>query len=66
MTDDTVSDRQRLPDPEKCRTKRLEGFLHLSKCLVENPTGCEYALRFDSGDYCYHPDRHRFEKAGPP
>ena len=34
-------------------TNVLDGFLHLAQCLVKDPTGCEYALRFDSGDYCY-------------
>jgi len=62
MIDDTVSDLRRLPDPKQCRTSRLDYFRHLSKCLVEHPDGCEYVLRFDSGFYCYHPDRHYFEK----
>lgn len=66
MTNDTVSNQRTVPDPEKCRTRYLGQTLDLSKCLVENPGGCEYAARFGSGAYCHHHDRRSFEKASPP
>ena len=40
----------------------LEQFPELSKCLVENPDACEFAVRIGSEVYCYHPHRFRFEK----
>jgi hypothetical protein len=40
--------------------------LDLSKCLVENPNGCVYAVHFGSGVYCHHADRRSFEKTGLP
>jgi hypothetical protein len=66
MTDDTVSNQKRLPDPKLCRILWVDQFLDLSKCLVEDPDACEYGVRFGFSIYCYHPDRYRFEKAGPP
>lgn len=66
MSDDTVSNQRSLPDPEACRTRYRGQSLDLSKCLVENPAGCEFALRFGSGVSCYHPDRRRFEKTNSP
>ena len=62
MTDDTVSIQRRLPDPEICRTRHLGQTLDLSKCLVENPNSCVYAVRYGSGVYCHHHDRRSFEK----
>jgi hypothetical protein len=62
MTDDTVSNQRRLPDPKKCRTMYLGQALDLSECLVENPDGCEFAVSFGFGVYCYHSDRRSFEK----
>jgi hypothetical protein len=38
--------------------------LDLSKCLVENPNGCEFAVRFGSGVYCHHHDRRMVEMTG--
>lgn len=66
MADNTVSKRIPLPDRERCRTENREGFVHLARCLVQDPSGCEYVLHFDSGVYCYHPDRRTFEKADSP
>src|ERR1035437_7491221 len=62
MTDDTVSNQRRLPDPEKCRTTYLGQALDLSECLMENPDDCEFAVSFGFGVYCYHSDQRRFEK----
>jgi hypothetical protein len=60
--EETVSNQRRLPDPKICRTRYLGQSLDLSKCLMENPDLCEYAVRFDSGVCCRHPDRRSFEK----
>jgi hypothetical protein len=66
MMGGTVSNRKRLPDPETCRTIHLEQFPELSKCLVEDPDACKYAVRIGSGVYCYNPHRFRFEKTLEP
>lgn len=66
MSDGTVSNQRRLPDPEVCRTEYLGRSLVLSKCLVENPDLCRSALDFGFGVYCSHPDRRSFEKTGLP
>jgi hypothetical protein len=66
MADNTVSNQRRLPDPEQCRTRHLGQTLDFSECLVENPDGCEYALRFGRSVFCRHPDRRRYEKIGLP
>jgi hypothetical protein len=52
--DDTVSNQRRLPDPKVCRTKYLGQALDFSKCLVENPDACPYAVSFSSGVICNH------------
>jgi len=65
MTDDTFSNQRRLPERGRCQTMYLEQFPELSKCLVENSDPCEFAVRFRSGIYCYHPERFRFEKTDP-
>jgi len=66
MTDDSVSNQRRLPDPERCLTKHLEHSLEYSVCLVNNPHGCEFARRFGSSVFCQHPDRRSFETADTP
>ena len=66
MTDHTVSNQRRLPDPERCRTGYLGHTLVFSDCLVNNPEACEYAVRFGCCVYCRHPDRRSFEKKGLP
>ena len=66
MTDDTVSNQRRLPDPKICRTAYLGQSLDFSDCLVENPEACKYALRFGSGILCRHPDQRSFEKVRKP
>ena len=68
MNNNTVSNLRRLPDPEICRIRSLAQFPDLSKCLVEDPDGCEFAVRFGSGDavLCGHPDRRSFERKGLP
>jgi hypothetical protein len=66
MTDDTVSNQWRLPDPERCLTKHLEHSLDFSVCLVKSPHDCEYAIRYGSGVFCRHPDRRSFETTDPP
>ena len=66
MTDNTVNDQARLPDPKKCRTRYLGQTFPFSDCLVENLDGCEYRVRFGVSVYCYHPDRRSFEKPDPP
>jgi CheY-like chemotaxis protein len=66
MTDDTVSNQRRLPDPEICRTKHLEHSLGSSVCLVKNHQDCKYARRFYSSIFCYHPDHRSFEKTDRP
>jgi hypothetical protein len=63
MTDETVNNQRRLPDPEICRTRSERHTFGSTDCLVENPSGCEYAVRSVSGFHCYHPDRRNFEKA---
>lgn len=65
MTDDNFSNQRRLPERGRCETMYLEQFPDLSKCLVEDSDVCEFAVRFRSGVYCYHPDRFSFEKTGP-
>jgi len=62
MIDTTVSNQRRLPDPGICRTKCLGQPLDLSKCMVENPEGCQYAVAVRSSFLCHHPDRRSFEK----
>ena len=66
MTNDTVRNQRRVPDPEKCRTRYLWPPLDFSECLVKNPDGCEYAVHFGSGVICRHPDRRSFEKTDRP
>ena len=48
-----------LPDLAMCRAKRT-GFDDYYDCLMEKPASCPYALRFGSGFFCRHPDRHDF------
>jgi hypothetical protein len=64
MTDNTVSDRRRFPDPKKCRTRYLGEPLGFTKCLMEEPDDCPFAVRFASGVSCYHPDRRNFDRTG--
>jgi len=66
MTDETLSNQRRLPDPEICRTRYLWQGLEFSACLVENPNSCKHALRFGFGFFCRYNDRHGVEKAGNP
>jgi hypothetical protein len=66
LTDNTVSNQKRLPDPGECRTKHPEHSFGLSVCLVKNPHGCEYAGRFHSSIFCRHPDKRGFEKTDRP
>ena len=66
MTDRTVSNQKRLPNPKICRTRYLERSPDLLECRVENPDACKYAVRFSSGLICHHPDRRGFEKADSP
>jgi CheY-like chemotaxis protein len=66
LPDDMVSHPRRLPDTGICRTGYLGQALDLSECLVENPEGCEYAVRVGTGIYCHHADRRSFEKTVPP
>jgi hypothetical protein len=61
MSDNTVSQQRRLPDPEICRTRYLLYTLGFTQCLVENPDACKYAERSASGVYCEHPDRRKFD-----
>jgi hypothetical protein len=63
MTDATVSNQGRLPDPETCRTVYLGGYCAFYCCLVENPNCCERAVRFGDGFLCVHTGRRSFEKA---
>ena len=65
MTADFVSNHRWLPDPELCRTRYLGPFPDFSQCLAENPDDCRYGTRVVSNVFCHHPDRRRFEKAGP-
>jgi len=61
-TDDTGNIQSRLPDPKICQTKYLGQALDFSKCLVENPEACKYAVGFSGGVICDHPHRRWFEK----
>jgi hypothetical protein len=65
-TDDPASGPRHLPDPEICRTMYFGHALGFTDCLVENPDGCEYAVRFGSGVSCFHPDRRSFDKTDQP
>jgi hypothetical protein len=62
MTGKTVRNQRRLPDPKRCRTKYLGRAIDFSKCLMEDPVSCQYAVLISSGVICSHPDRRRFEK----
>jgi hypothetical protein len=62
MTDETVRNQRRLPDPEICRTRYLGCNFPFSYCLAENPDTCKHAVRSGSGVFCRHPDRRSFEK----
>jgi hypothetical protein len=64
-TDDTASNPRRLPDPKICRTRYLGDYLPFSDCLVKDPNDCQHALRAGFSFLCNHPNRRRFEKAGP-
>jgi hypothetical protein len=66
MTDDTVSNQRRLPDPKVCQTRFLGETLGFTKCLVEDPDNCEFAVRFSSGVSCFHPDRRTFDRTRAP
>jgi hypothetical protein len=66
MTDHVVSNQGHLPDPTICRTRHLGKGLDLSKCLVEDSDGCQFAVRFSSGVICRHPERRNFETTTPP
>ncbi len=66
MTEIAISNQRSVPDPEKCRTRYLGQILDLSDCLVKNPEGCEFAVRFGTGVYCFHHDRRTFEKTDRP
>ena len=55
QTDDTIGNRRCLPDPETCRTTSEDQFSDSSKCQVEKPDSCGFAVRLGSGVYCYHP-----------
>ncbi len=48
----------RLPDPAICRA-RHSGVGDLVDCLVDNPTGCKYALNFGHHFYCNHPEKEK-------
>ena len=61
-TDDSVSNQKRLPDLKKCRTRCLGQALDFSKCLVEDPEACMYAVSFSGGVICSHPHQSWFEK----
>jgi hypothetical protein len=61
-TADTVSNQKCLPDPKKCRTRYLGKALDYSKCLVENPEACMYAVSYSGGVICNHPHQRWFEK----
>jgi hypothetical protein len=63
MNNNTISKQRFLPDPEICQTACVEQSLNLWDCLVENPEGCEHAVRVGSSVICRHPDRRSFEKA---
>ena len=65
MTDNSAGDKRSLPDPGICHTRYLGKTLDLSDCLVTNPDGCVYALRYGSSIFCRHPDRRSFEKTDP-
>jgi hypothetical protein len=66
MTDNTVSEHRRLPNPERCRTRFLGEALVYSDCLLINHDGCKYALRYGLGVFCRHPDRRNFERKDLP
>ena len=62
MTDETLGNQSRLPDPKICRTRYLGQSIDSSDCVTENPEACLHALRFGSGTLCRHPDHRSFEK----
>ena len=61
MIDNPVTNQRTVPDPTKCRTKVLAGYLAFTYCLVEPPNRCEFAVPFGDDLLCRHPDRRRFE-----
>ena len=44
-----------LPDSKVCRARGWIGIYAL--CLVENPSICRYAVSFNTGHFCNHPQR---------
>ena len=64
MTDGTVSNQRRLPNPKICRTRYLGQALDFSKCLVGNLEACKYAVSFSGGVICSHPHCRWFENTG--
>ena len=66
MTNETLSNLRRLPDPQRCRASYLWQGLDFSACLVENPNPCRHALSFGFGFFCRHPHRPSVKKAGKP
>lgn len=64
MTDATVCNQRTVPDPKKCRTRNLGGYLAFTYCLVENPDCCDHAVRFGDDILCRHPDRRSFGTTG--
>ncbi len=64
-TDDKVAKPRRFPDPKTCQTRYLGDYLPFSDCLVNNAEDCAHVLHAGFSLLCNHPDRRRFEKAGP-
>jgi hypothetical protein len=65
MTDDTLSNRRRVPDREICRTRKVGGYLDFTYCLVETPNACEHAVRFGDDVLCRYPDWVSFGRTNP-
>ena len=66
MINNTVSNQRPVPDPKRCRTRNVGGYLAFTYCLVEPPNRCEFAARFGDDVLCRHPDPCRFETTDSP
>ena len=47
-----------LPDVKICRTESM-GIDYFTKCLVEHPEECSFAMFFGYSFFCRHPDREK-------
>jgi rubredoxin len=58
----TLSATRELPDPNICHTMSFAHAGALAKCLVACPTACRYAMGYEGGHLCTHPNWKDFLK----